>query len=432
MTLTRFSGLAAVVALAPLFGACAGMVDNDTLGRRPDPAGGSMFRSYAVLGTSIGAGIQSGGINDSTQRETYAAQLAVTFGLTPGVDWYYPGLAMPGCPPPLINPLATPQTRVGNGTATTCARRAAGSARDFVHNTAIPFLRAEQALDLQVLDFPATDTLKLAQFLVGSANPIDMVERARPSFVSIEVGANDILHAATRGDISLMTPLAEYQTAMTAIADRVQAIPTLDGAVIMGIPPVTRIPFVTPGQSFFCGKNPGLCGLPQTADSLAFAKFTVTASCSPAGVGAQYLVPFTTTAVLMSVATNPNPAFTATLDCGADVATVTTPAGTAPAGATVTPAEFAAINTRVGEMNTFLSGLATARNWAFFDVAAAFNDPALLAQIPPFPRFATPTNLFGPLFSQDGVHPTKAGQRVLAQGFAAAINATYGTTLVVP
>ena len=429
MTLTRLSRLATVVVLATLINACAGMVDNDTLGRRPDPAGGSMFRSYAVLGTSIGAGIQSGGINDSTQRETYAAQLAVTFGLTPGVDWYYPSLAMPGCPPPLINPLTTPQVRVGNGTAATCLRRTAGSARDFVHNTAIPFLRAEQALDLQVIDFRETDSLKLAQFLVGSVNPIDMVERSAPTFVSIEVGANDILHAATRGDIALMTPLAEYQTAMTAIADRVQAIPTLDGAVIMGIPPVTREPFLTAAQSFFCGKNPGLGGLPQTADSLVFTNMTINPNCSPAGVGAQYLVPFTTTAVIMAVLQGGG---AAALDCVADVATVTTLAGTAPAGATVNTTEYAAINTRVGEMNTFLSGLATARNWAFFDVAAAFNDPALTPLIPAFPRFTTPTNLFGPLFSQDGVHPTRAGQRILAQGFAAAINTTYGTTLVVP
>jgi phospholipase/lecithinase/hemolysin len=138
---------------------------------------------------------------------------------------------------------------------------------------------------------------------------------------------------------------------------------------------------------------------------------------------------FQTTATIVTVLQGGG---AASMNCGTDVVTVTTGLGTAPAGATLNATEFAAVNTRVGEMNTFLSGLATARGWAFFDVAALFNDPTLLTQIPAFPNFTNPSMLFGTLFSLDGVHPTAAGQRLLAQGWAAAINATYGSTLAIP
>lgn len=416
--------LAALLLTTSLAG-CAGLVDNEELGSRGAPSGGSQFASYAAIGTSIGAGIQSGGINDSTQRDTYAYQLAVAMGLTPGVDWFYPSFAGDGCPPPFTNPLTN--SRLNGGTATTCFRRNPASARDFMHNTAIPSLRAQQVLDITALPFPATDSLKLAQLITGSLNPIDMVERTRPTFVSVEIGANDVLHAATRGDATLLTPLANYTAAVTEIADRLQAMPSGPGVVIAGIPPVTRIPFLTFGQTWFCLKT-GLC--PGVPANPLFTNMTVDASCAPApGVGASYAVPFTTTAFVVGELQRGS---AASLNCGTDVMTVTTATGTAPAGATLSTTEFGAINTRVGEMNTFLTGLATARNWAFVDIAAIFNDPANVALIPAFPNFTNPTQLFGTLFSLDGVHPTRAGQRLLAQGFAAAINTRYGSTLVVP
>src|SRR5438132_12971402 len=94
-----------VVAAAPLFAACSSMLDDQTIGTKAAPAGGSLFSTYAAIGTSIGAGIQSGGINDSTQREAFTTQLAVAMGLAPGVNWFYPSFNAPGCPAPLSNAL---------------------------------------------------------------------------------------------------------------------------------------------------------------------------------------------------------------------------------------------------------------------------------------------------------------------------------------
>src|SRR5215472_11459569 len=107
MEAKRLIGTALLAAL-PLAASCA---SDETVGTRSAPSGGALFAQYVAIGTSIGAGIQSGGINDSTQREAYTGQLARAMGLTPGVNWYYPSFAFPGCPAPFTN--ATTQARVG-------------------------------------------------------------------------------------------------------------------------------------------------------------------------------------------------------------------------------------------------------------------------------------------------------------------------------
>src|SRR5205809_4619029 len=63
----------------------------------PQYAGGAMFQRYVAMGNSITAGFQSGGFNDSTQKQSYALLLATAMGS----QYYYPSFTMPGCPPPI-------------------------------------------------------------------------------------------------------------------------------------------------------------------------------------------------------------------------------------------------------------------------------------------------------------------------------------------
>src|SRR6185503_6591709 len=94
----------------------------------------SIFERYVAMGNSITAGYQSGGINDSTQRQSYALLLARQMG----TRYAYPALLAPGCPPPVNNLLT--QTRVGGATSTgtTCAFRVPASVTSALNNVAVP------------------------------------------------------------------------------------------------------------------------------------------------------------------------------------------------------------------------------------------------------------------------------------------------------
>ena len=432
---------ALVLAAAPLFAACSSMLDDQTVGTSPPP---TAFTQYAAIGTSLSAGFESGGINDSTQREGPVYQLALGMGLTPGVNWFYPSFQSFGCPAPYLNPLTG--SRVGGVPATFCGTRAASSARRFMNNVAIPGLRAIQALDLGQIPTSA-DTLKLAQFITGGINPMNMVIAQHPTFVTVEVGANDVLAAATRGDTSFLTPAATFSAILGQIRDSLDAIGgSLQGVAIANVPNVTVIPHFTRASVLFCLKTGACPGVPATLP-YSSPLFTVDASCAPnlaGGIGDTYLLTLSATANITGVLAASR---AAKVDCVRDSALVAAPPpaaaspAVAPAGATINATEYATIAGRVASFNAAIAALATAEGWALADLNAALAGQA--ANIPAIPNFANQLALFAcpnagcptgtaTLFSQDGVHPSKAGYRIMAQTFATAINAKYSTTIAVP
>src|SRR5207253_7588458 len=100
----------------------------------PQYTGGAMFQRYVSMGNSITAGFQSAGINDSTQRQSYAVLVAAAMG---GDPFYYPSLNAPGCPPPFTNIFT--QARVGGAgsTGATCLLRSP-NIPPYVSNVAVP------------------------------------------------------------------------------------------------------------------------------------------------------------------------------------------------------------------------------------------------------------------------------------------------------
>lgn len=425
-----------VAAATLLLAACWGdLVTNESIGTPQPPAAGPMFARYVAIGTSLGAGIQSGGINDSTQKQAYPYLLARAMGLQPGIDWRYPAFTMPGCPPPYTNPLTGARvTPAGFPTSTpsSCYVRSAASAAPVMYNVSIPSIRIQQVLDLTAIPFGPTDTLKLAQFITGGVNPIDMAERAQPTFVTLEAFANDALGAATRGDTTLLTPLADFQAAFTATADRLDA--TGASVAVMNLPAAPVIPHFSAGFVFFCLKNG--CAPLGIAATLPFslATFTVDPSCNhPAlsagvGIGDSTLVPFATTGAVVGTLSAGG---AATLNCTGGGTATTIPASASPLAVVGKP-EMKAIFLRIAEYNTVITTEATARGWALANWGTALQTQAAAGKIPSFPSLATPSTLFGPIFSLDGIHPNAAGHRIIAQAFADAIKQTFGVTLVIP
>jgi hypothetical protein len=89
------------------------------------------------------------------------------------------------------------------------------------------------------------------------------------------------------------------------------------------------------------------------------------------------------------------------------------------------PDDVAALNAQLGAMNAIVRSEAQARGFAYFELGALYEDAVVKA---PFNAVTHMTSAqpYGPFISLDGLHPSAAGSRVLADAAARAVNATYG------
>ncbi|HXI34789.1 MAG TPA: hypothetical protein VNH63_11945 [Gemmatimonadales bacterium] len=371
-----------------------------------------LFTRYVSMGNSITAGFQSAGINDSTQVQSYANLLAGRMQ-TP---FFQPLMSRPGCPPPidtLFRASGTPH-RVGGGTATTCAlRKPQPVPPPYINDVAVP--GAEVMDGTSNLD-TASNSNALTTFFLGGLTQSQMMQRVNPTFITVWLGNNDVLGAATNGanagDTTLITDSTHFANRYKAVLDSIDATPASGKGVLIGVANVTLIPFFSRGQVYFAIKN--------TPPSPFPTNFLVGANCAPSSLGGKgdsVLVPFQFGLGLIGLA-RANPGNTYTLAC-----TETQ---------TVQPRELQLLVRAVTQYNGLIQSQATARGYAYFDPNALFT--ALPAgSIPPFPTTtgaASVTAPFGNYFSRDGVHPTGLSHKLIANALIAATNAKYGTSLV--
>lgn len=411
MTLRRVS-LAAGVGLAIAAAAC----EQDELMRPPVPsyAGGALFQRYVSFGNSITAGVQSGGLSDSLQRLAYPVLLANAMG---GSPFYYPSLTNPGCPPPITFVFTDPPTRLLGLSEAFCALRSSPPA-PYLSNVAFPGADVLEAFTYSPPPPPASTTDVYKLFLLGGRTEIERAREVRPTFVSVWVGNNDVLAAildeTDAGNAALITPPATFATRYGALMDSLDSFGTIQGGVLIGVVQVGAAPYVSQGRAYFAASAsiPTLTVLPNCLDSLVIQP----------GDTARVLVPFHYGAPLVAQAAAGTPT---TLDCSVpQVISVT---------------EAVNMFATVAQYNQAIEQEANDRNWAFVDpndllqVLAA--DPTAIRPFPAFPPDpANPppesvTAPFGTALSRDGIHPSTATQKLIAQTLVQAINAHYGSTI---
>jgi len=406
MTIRRLS-LAAGLVLAAV--GCS----NDDLITPPVPQykGGAMFQRYVAMGNSITAGFQSGGINDSTQQQSYVALVAGKMGS----PFYYPSLNPPGCPPPFTNIFTG--ARVLGGTSTTCALRNP-NIPPFLTNVAVP--GAEVIDGLENFPAPGTNSNALTLLMLGARTQTQAMMDARPTFVSVWLGNNDVLGSVlsptNAGDSTLITPVPTFQAEYQEIVDSINAIGAK--AILIGIANVTEIPFVSQGQIYYLIRNGLVPGQPGDTFPSADSLFHVDPLCAPSafgGKGDSVLVPFPFGGALLGAAAA---GVNDTLHC------------TEPQ--TVQPAELVKLLTTVAAYNTFISSTANSNNWAYLDPNPALDSlRAIQTQVAPFPNFGSPCSAspFGLAFSCDGFHPSGATHVLIARKIVQAINTKYGSAI---
>ena len=364
----------------------------------------AVFARYVAMGTSNSMGVQSGGINASGQRAAWPAQLARRVV----VPFTSPLVQDPGCSPPLLPPLAANLLLVGAFSAfgsggdlvgavmTTCMPLRDGITLP-TNNVAISGADVHDALystvESQTLRNARVGALYSRVLRPGQTQVRAMVSRA-PTFVSVELAANDVLPAST-GRISAMTPYANWQADYDSVVKVVRS--TGARAVLVGLPnDAARFPSVRRAREIF-SQWPYLLTL----------GISVSASCYWSSNHV-----FVPGYVLTLLSRTP-----ATATC-ADVP-----------GATdyvLTAADVTAINARMAQINAHIRKRATENGYAYFALSSLYDLPKPAFNMYDVLFSSAP---FGANISLDGVHPSTRGQGILATAAAQAINARYGLAI---
>jgi lysophospholipase L1-like esterase len=400
-TLTRVAAVSAVVALA----ACT---DSKQLLGPSTPVGGDIFKSYVAIGNSITAGYQSGGINDSTQRQSYAFLLAGQMG----TQYHYAALAKPGCPAPIAN--TQTGARVGGATSGACALRIGSSVTDILNNVAVPGARV-----LDPISGSSVASNALTTFILGGKSQVQRALDARPTFVSIWIGNNDVLEAGASGIIvplagvspGIVSTQTQFQTSYDAmIKQLVDSEPNLKG-VLIGVVQVAGIPLLQSGALIF--SSPAIqAGINQVAGQ----PVTIHSNCNGS-------------ASLVSV-----PQLIPLIRSGAHPALISCQPGVIPGTLVgdlfvLDATEQATLGAAIVGYNTYIQAKAATIGFAYYDPNVRLAALKASGAIPPFPNFASTNQTFGTFVSLDGVHPAAAAHILLANDLIAVINAKYGTSV---
>ena len=357
----------------------------------------AVFQRYVALGTSNSMGVQSAGIFAAGQRAAWPAQLAAHVG----VSFSLPLEQDPGCGPPLLPPLAGDAALVGVfGTdlvtlvMDTCAPLQAGVTLP-ANNVAISGADVHDALYSTIASQtnPRIATLYSRVLLPGETQVTAMLAQS-PTFVSVELAANDVLPAST-GLISAMTPYADWQRDYDQVIAAVQS--TGARAVLVGLPSnAANFPSVRRAREFF-NQWPYLLTL---GISTSFNCY----------LSSNYL--FIPGYLLTLLSKTPTTATCADVPGAADYV--------------LTASDMNAINARMAQMNAHIQAVAAANGYAYFSLDAVYALPKPSFNLA---NVLFSNNPFGTYISLDGVHPSTAGQTLLAAAAIQAVNATYGFTI---
>ena len=371
------------------------------------PKGRRAFVRYVSIGTSITEGWQSDGVVYSTQVNAWPALLArqamVEFGT--------PQIRGPGCNPPLIAPLQFSRRLAGSATtaSTQCAPLYSGIELP-QNNVAISGATTAMALNRAAVAAPVDtrDSLYSRTLAVGQTQVTAMLAQD-PTFVSVELGANEVLGAATSGIVvagASFVPFAAWEPDYVKVIDSVKKSGAR--ALLVTVPLVASIPSMRLGsevwnaRSQFAAFNVSVSADCETSTNLVFVAQLALRKVAE-GRQRAGMTPF------------PGPA---TLSC-ANVP-----------GATpdfiLTPADTALLNGVVRQMNVRITELANANGYALLDanevlgfIVGARAPYSLAAQLS--------CNIpYGQYISLDGVHPSNQGHILIANAAIEAVNETYG------
>ncbi len=373
------------------------------------------FSNYVALGDSLTAGYASGGLAKFYQDHSYPAILARQFGMA---SFQQPLVSDPGIAPVLkLQALAPSPQLVPSGS--TPGQPINATYSGIYNNLGIPGAKTGDLL---------TKTGDITKLLTGTIDPntimYDIVLRfpklpgtnvdatavaqaiaARPTFLTVWIGNNDVLGAALAAvpiDGVTMTPVATFQQQYHTLLSTLRAqLPTAK-IVVANVPDVTAIPFVTTVKPYIFTPQGQKVNLLADTGPLTDADFVTLQGASLVAQG--YGIPGTGKPPLPD---------------GGIVGSQFVP------GVVLRAQEAAAISARIAQLNQIIAEEAASIGAPVLDVNAIFTDIVthgyMLGGVVLRASFLT-----GGIFSYDGVHPQRLGYALVANEFIKLINRSFG------
>lgn len=388
MMISRPTTRGAAIGLSLLLVAGVASAQTDT--------GSANFTRYVAMGDSLTAGFTSGGLAESAQMNSYP--LLIHRQATGGGGFEQPIVSDPGLPPllqlySLVPLVVAPAAGVGQLTNLFLPRP--------YDNMGVPGMTVGDVVRTR------TDNGQglFDAILRGLGTQLEQAVALQPTFVTLWIGNNDVLAAATSGlviDGVTLTRLADFERDYRTITDTLTGV----GAdlALATVPSVTSIPFVT--------TIPPYLAQDPVSGSLIFA---IGPNGQPLSIN---------DFVLLSASS--------LLAQGIGVPIALGGTGQPlPDTAVLSASEAATIAARVEQYNNVIRTIAAETGAALMDANTIFSgivrDGVNLGGIE-----YTSEYISGGIFSYDGVHPTPFGYALVAGEFIRAINATYGASISEP
>ncbi len=370
----------------------------DPIERPAAVTGSADFSSYVALGTSISMGIQSNGLVEDFQRNSFPALVADATAANGG-SFTQPLVATPGIPPVLEVVGFSPTTgvpilapRPGTPpTAPTTPRPADGYDNLGISGAVVANALAKLGGD------PPTNYFDLV--LQGQGTAIRQCLAQQPTFVSVEYGSNELVAGLVRGDPTIIPATALFRTLYTQLLDSLATGAPDAKLVLVNAPEVTDVAYAT--------AIPLDLNLPiGPGGSLVAVRLRDTGG--PLPDGARILLP---AAALLPLGYG-----------------LPAPAPPLPDSLVITLPERAVIEALVDEYNAAIADLAAQRGAALADFHGAFARAHTNGVLVGGVRYGT-SYVSGGLFSFDGLHPSSLGQGLIANEVIRAVNAKFGASI---
>ncbi|MEW6338618.1 MAG: SGNH/GDSL hydrolase family protein [Acidobacteriota bacterium] len=393
-----------VVALLALAGPAAAQVDTS---------------KYVAVGDSLTAGYASGALAQLYQEHSFPAILAHQFDM-PGT-FQQPLVSNPGFGGAAgVGYLELKKLSVVGGSVVPTLTPKPGQGMPLnatlvgpYNNLGIPGAKTNDLLtkkgDIMRLATGQSTAATLMYDLVLRDNANEAYKQAigaQGTFYTVWIGNNDVLGAALSGvalDGVTLTPKADFQTQYTTLLGAIRQMRPSAGIVVLNVPDVTTVPFVTTVKPYvFTPQGQKLYLIGEAGQLTDGDYLTLSASALIAqGYGLSPQKPLPEGSIDQT---------------GLH------------AGVILRAAEVAAIKARTAEINGIIAAVAQGVGAKMFDFNALFTDIGAHGYIVGGIRL-TSSFLTGGLFSYDGVHAQTLGYAVIANELVKFINEQFGSEI---